>query len=201
MILYERNKTSFFGGDHAMICVSREIGANIAIYRKRARITQQQLADALTDVTGDSISMHMVSAWERGKRDIPVSVFPALCRIIHCTSYELYPHVSQVTDRSAQLIATIDAMSDDEKNDLFYLLCQWHGDRKAMLKLDVLHAVQSPAMRREPVKITLRNYMESCKSNDPALDRRAHVDYAYVKKAFDSLLDDDWSDDQCPGSI
>lgn len=146
--------------------------------------------------------MHMISAWERGKRDIPVSVFPALCRIIHCTSYELYPHVSQVTDRSAQLIATIDAMSDDEKNDLFYLLCQWHGDRKAMLKLDVLHAIQSPAMRREPVKIILRNYIESVKSNDPALDRRAHVDYAYVKKAFDSLLDDDdWSDDQCPGSI
>lgn len=35
-----------------MICVTRELAANIATMRKRANITQQQLADALTAITG-----------------------------------------------------------------------------------------------------------------------------------------------------
>ena len=137
----------------------------------------------------------MVSAWERATREVPASMIPMICRIIHCTSWDLYPHSESLSDRDLQLISTIKAMGEQEKDDLHYLLCKWDGDRKAMLKLDVLHAVQSPSMRREPVKITLRNYIESIKINDPLLDRRAHVDYVYVKKAFDNLLDDNRSDD------
>lgn len=94
--------------------------------------------------------MHMVSAWERGTRDVPLAITPALCAIIHCTSFDLYPHSETLSDRDLQLMATIKAMGEEEKADLFYLLHEWDGDRKALLKLDVIHAVQSPEMRYVP---------------------------------------------------
>ena len=126
-----------------MICVRRELGQNMAIMRKRANITQQQLADGLTDRTGKPISMHMVSAWERGTRDIPAAIMPDICQLLHCTSFDLYPHSVTLTDRDVQLISSITAMSEEEKADLYYLLHEWRGDRKALLKLVVLHAAQS----------------------------------------------------------
>ena len=88
--------------------------------------------------------MHMVSAWERGTRDVPAAIIPTLCHVIHCTSFDLYPHSGALSDRDLQLIDTIRHMGDDEKADLWYLLHEWDGDRKALLKLDVIHAVQSP---------------------------------------------------------
>lgn len=94
--------------------------------------------------------MHMVSAWERGTRDVPLAITPALCSIIHCTSFDLYPHSETLSDRDLQLMATIKAMGEEEKDDLFYLLHEWDGDRKALLKLAVIHAVQLPEMRYVP---------------------------------------------------
>lgn len=126
-----------------MICVERELGENIAQMRKRAGMTQQQLADALTAQMGRSVSLHMVSAWERGHRDIPAALIPAICQALHCASFDLYPHSSTLNDRDVQLISSITAMSEEEKADLYYLLHEWRGDRKALLNLTVLHAVQS----------------------------------------------------------
>lgn len=94
--------------------------------------------------------MHMVSAWERGLRDIPASILPDICHAVHCTSYDLYPHSEMLSDQDIQLMDTIRAMGQEEKDDLFYLLHEWDGDRKALLKLDVIHAVQSPEMRYVP---------------------------------------------------
>lgn len=173
-----------------MFCVSRELGEHIAIQRKRSRLTQQQLADILTNETDRPISMHMVSAWERGLRDLPAAMLPALCRVLHCSSFDLYPHSGVITDRELQLIATIKAMSDDEKDDLYYLLHDWLGDRRALIKLDVIHAVQSAAMRREPDMLIINNYIYAVKHNDPDLDRRISTDLAYVQKAARELLDD-----------
>lgn len=99
--------------------------------RKRSGLTQSQLAMQLTDRTGEQVSMCMVSNWERGLVDVPASVIPDICHIIHCTSYELYPHSETLTDRDVQLISTLKAMSDEEKDDLIYLLHEWDGDRLA----------------------------------------------------------------------
>lgn len=51
-------------------------------------------------------------------------------------------------------------MSEDEKDDLYYLLNEWQGDRKALLKLDVLHAVQSKDLRMEADRMIIRSYIE-----------------------------------------
>lgn len=174
-----------------MIFVTRELGANISKYRKRAGMTQQQLADQLTDQTDRSVSLQMVSAWERGERDIPAAVMPDICHCIHCSSYDLYPHSETLTDRDVQLISTIKAMSDDEKDDLYYLLHEWRGDRKALLKLDVIHAVQDESLRYGPDGHIIESYTDAVKRNDPRIDRRISTDLAYVLKARRKLLEDD----------
>lgn len=135
--------------------------------------------------------MHMVSAWERGTRDIPAAMIPSICSIIHCTSFDLYPHSATLTDNDVQLISTIKAMGDEEKADLYYLLHEWHGDRKAMLKLDVIHAAQDRSMRYVPDKMILDGYIDAVKRGGHGLDQRAHVNLDYVKAALRQLLDDD----------
>lgn len=177
-----------------MICVTRELGANIAKFRKRASITQQRLADDLTETLNKPVSLHMVSAWERGLRDIPAAVIPSICHIIHCTSWDIYPHSTRLTDRDVRLIETVTALSDEEKDDLYYLLHEWHGDRKALLKLDVIHAVQDESLRYEPDGRIIESYRDAIKRNDPRIDRRAKTDLAYVLKARRKLLEDDRED-------
>lgn len=174
-----------------MICVSRELGANIAKCRRRAGVTQQHVADELTRIIGEPVSMHMVSAWERGQRDIPAAIVPSLCQVIHCTSWELYPHSVSLSDKDVLLISTMVALPDDEKDDLIYLLHQWRGNRRALLKLNVIHAVQDDSMRYEADRIIIDNYKAAVRRNDPRLDRRISTDLACVLRAWGSLLDDD----------
>ena len=174
-----------------MICVTRELGANIAKYRKQANVTQQQLADELSRIIDKPVSLHMVSAWERGQREIPASVLPSICHIIHCTSWDIYPHSEILTDRDVRLIATVTAMADEEKDDLYYLLHQWRGDRKALLKLDVIHAVQDESMRYEADRMIIDSYIDARKRDDPGIDTRAKIDLSYVLKAWRHLLEDD----------
>lgn len=170
-----------------MICVTREIGENIARKRRTASLTQQQIADQLTSMTDRDISLHMVSAWERGLRDIPAAIIPAICAILHCSSFELYPHSKTVSDRDMQIISTVIAMSDDEKDDLYYLLHDWDGDRKALLKLDVIHAVLDKSMRAEPDRMIIDNYIDAVKAGDPNIDRRIRTNVGYVLEAYKKL--------------
>lgn len=174
-----------------MIRISCELGHNIARYRKKARITQTDLADALCSDTGERITMTMVSNWERGVVDIPAAMVPPVCHILHCSSFELYPHSDVLTDRDVQLIATVKSLDDAEKDDLYYLLHQWHGDRKALLKLNVIHAVQDADLRRDADLAIIESYKSAVKRNDPGIDRRISTDLAYVQKAFRDLLKDE----------
>ncbi len=95
-----------------MIRITYELGRNIATMRRRSGLTQTQLADQLTERTGRQISMTTVSNWERGLVDVPASLLPDICHIIHCTSWQLYPHSETLSERDLQLISTIKAMGE-----------------------------------------------------------------------------------------
>lgn len=159
--------------------------------RRRAGLTQQRLADIISAAAGVEINLHTVSGWERGLRSIPAALVPEICRALHCTSWDLYPHSDTLTDRDVRLIATIRAMGDDEKADLYYLLHDWAGDRKALLKLDVIHAVQSKELRYVPDRMIIESYEDAVRRGGQGIDTRAKVDLDYVRKAFLHLLDDE----------
>lgn len=173
-----------------MIRISCELGANMSRLRKRARITQTQLADLLTSDTGEHVTMHMVSHWERGLVDVPAAIIPSFCRIVHCSSFELYPHSDIVSSRDVSLISAFRSMGDDTKDRLYYLFHDWPGDKEALINLMVIHAVQDDAMRYVPDRMIIESYIDAVKRNDPRLDRRITPDLAYVQKAAKELLKD-----------
>lgn len=179
-----------------MIRISYEICQNIAAIRKKRRMSQQEFADKLTELIGEPVSLSMISSWERGVAEPRIGFMPYICHALGCSSYELYPHSEVVSDRDVALIATIKALSDDEKDDLDYLLHRWNGDHKAMLKLDVIHAVQDESLRYVPDKMIIDSYIDAIKRSDPRIDRSKKTDLDYVLKAFYALMDDDKGDEE-----
>lgn len=167
-----------------------ELGRNIAVYRKKAGITQAQLAQMLTKITEQTVSLCMVSNWQRAIVDVPAAIMPDICHCLHCSSFDLYPHSESLTDRDIRLMETIRAMSESDKNDLYYLLHEWRGDRTALLKLDVIHAMQDESLRYEADKNIIESYLYASKHQPQLIDHRAHADLNYVRKAHKHLLDD-----------
>lgn len=61
----------------------KQLGKNIALYRKKSSITQEHLAELL------HVSVSAVSQWETGKTLPDISVIPILCHVLNVTSDEL----------------------------------------------------------------------------------------------------------------
>ncbi|MFZ5698007.1 MAG: helix-turn-helix domain-containing protein [Pseudomonadota bacterium] len=61
----------------------KALGARIAALRIDNNLTQQQLADALT------VSQQVVASYEVGRRRVPVSLLPALARVLGVSIEEL----------------------------------------------------------------------------------------------------------------
>lgn len=171
--------------------ISCELGHNMATHRRRAGLTQTDLAAALAAATGAHITMTIVSNWERGHVDVPAAMLPAICQLIHCSSYDLYPHSVVMSDRDVQLVAIIKALSDADKDDLYYLLHEWRGDRKALLKLDVIHAVLPEHLRYAADQMIIDNYKYAIKHMPQDVDHSASTDLAYVLKAWHDLTRDE----------
>lgn len=62
----------------------QKIGAIIAKYRKKEKLSQPELAALLTKC-GHSISYKSVSSWETGKSEPSISSFLFMCKILHIT--------------------------------------------------------------------------------------------------------------------
>lgn len=171
--------------------VNRAICENLTKYRKQAGITQDGMADRLSEMTGHVFTSSQISAWERGTTMPPAAVMPFVCRVVGRSSYDLYPHSETLTERDVRLIATVMALGDNSKDGLYYLLHQWDGDRLALLKLDIIHAVLPEHLRYDADRAIIDNYREAVKRNAPDIDRRVSTDLAYVLRAWRSLIKED----------
>ena len=96
-----------------------------------------------------------------------------------------------MTARDLQLIRTINALPDDVKDCMDFMLHRWGGDVRARILLDAMHSSMDKSLRYAIDRAIIDTYVDAVKRNDPRLDRRAHIDLAYVKKAWRTLLEDD----------
>lgn len=74
------------------------LGKRLQAYRKRAELTQQQLAEAL-GVTGNAVSM-----WEKGKAKPGIEYVLPLCGLLGITPSQLFGVLSGVTRQELQLV-------------------------------------------------------------------------------------------------
>lgn len=67
-----------------MANVKEEISKNLLFYRKRAGLTQKQLADQL------GVKHNAISAWENGTNSIDIETLVHACDILHVTINDMY---------------------------------------------------------------------------------------------------------------
>ena len=151
-----------------MIRVSHEICQNIARTRKKAHMSQQQLADKLTELTGENVSLYMVSSWEREIAEPRIGFMPHICHALCCTSYDLYPHSQTFSDRDMRFLEAVQHLSDRQKDILLYMLTDWDGDAETFWEFGLMYAVMDSQDRKyiadagvEQYMITKRNYPDS----------------------------------------
>ena len=85
----------------------KAIGTRIAELRKNSAITQVQLAATV------SVSQQTVASWEAGRRDVPVSLLPALARALGTGVDTLVGQTSQPARRgpTPKLLRQVERLS------------------------------------------------------------------------------------------
>ncbi|MBQ3456175.1 MAG: helix-turn-helix transcriptional regulator [Synergistaceae bacterium] len=99
-------------------------GKNIAVIRKKRKITQEELAQAL------SINTATLSRWENGHFEPKASMIRKLCEMLCCTESEL---LSETHSNRAELVISWNwqDMKEGEMNmdmDKFKLVLGEHGE-------------------------------------------------------------------------
>lgn len=167
--------------------INTELGDNIRQIRTERNMTQWLLAERIAEISGQKVSCDMISKWERGLSMIPAEMAYYISIALGVSSYRLWPHSSCISKKDIDLISIIRSLPDDEKDDLLYLLTEWNGDKRALLKLDVAHAVLSECRRAYADSVIIEAYKDAIRTDDPDMDRRRPVDLQYIQKAFKKL--------------
>ena len=121
-----------------MLSVREEISKNLLYYRKKAGLTQKQLADKI------GVKNTAVSNWESGNNSIDIDTLCLVCEVFGITLNDIYGGYSEkLTVLSADemnLIATYRDISDQGKQ---YLLQTLNMVRNEYKKRDSLSGVDA----------------------------------------------------------
>ena len=103
-----------------MLSVREEISKNLLYYRKKAGLTQKQLADKI------GVKNTAVSNWESGNNSIDIDTLCIVCDVFGITLNDIYGGYSErstvLSDDEMNLIATYREISDQGKQYLLQTL-------------------------------------------------------------------------------
>lgn len=107
-----------------MSTIKEEIAKNLLFYRKRAGLTQKQLADRL------GVKNTAVSNWESGNNSIDIETLFAACEVFGVTLNDMYGKYStsasdygqDLSTDESQLLATYRTLNDQGKEYILQTL-------------------------------------------------------------------------------
>ena len=103
-----------------MLSVCEEISKNLLYYRKKAGLTQKQLADKI------GVKNTAVSNWESGNNSIDIDTLCSVCEVFGITLNDIYGGYSErstvLSSDEMNLIATYREISDQGKQYLLQTL-------------------------------------------------------------------------------
>ena len=104
---------------------SKDFGARVKFFRNMARISQEQLAEALDCAT------NTVKYIESGKNNLSFSKLPKLCRVLNIEPYQLFIYDKDVSDanRLHEIIKLLESMSDAQLGIVYKLLLNFSALR------------------------------------------------------------------------
>ena len=121
-----------------MLSVREEISKNLLYYRKKAGLTQKQLADKI------GVKNTAVSNWESGNNSIDIDTLCLVCEVFGITLNDIYGGYSEkstvLSSDEMNLIATYRDISDQGKQ---YLLQTLNMVRNEYKKRDSLSGVDA----------------------------------------------------------
>lgn len=145
---------------------NRIMSKNIAEQRKFIGITQQQLADRLTESTGRNVTVTMVSSWERGKVYPPAPIMPFICSALSCPSYRIFPQSHVLSDRDFRLIEYIRFLDDSDKKILDDIAVRWPGSVHRLIQALSAYTVLSECRRAWIVRSVLHEFRGTLARNE-----------------------------------
>lgn len=97
-----------------MNSIKEEIAKNLAFYRKRAGLTQKELAEKL------GLSHNSISSWENGKNSIDIETLFEVCEILGVTINDMYGGMAikdaTITVKERELLDSYRSLTQTGKN-------------------------------------------------------------------------------------
>ena len=114
-----------------------DVGENVRALRQLAGMTQQQLADRFADLSGKTVSLSTVGAWERGERAIlDIDLF-VLAQALNTSLENIYVfNTVRAYDYDVRaFVAAVKVLPPENKHILQYFLTKWQGNRHVIFQL------------------------------------------------------------------
>lgn len=115
----------------------RDVGVNLRMLRRSRGLTLKDVADRLSQITGEPISAGAVGNWERGERNMSAVDALAVAQVLKTPVESLFFFKdSNLADIDIQrFISSFKALAMDDKRVLAYMLSLWPGDPHVLISL------------------------------------------------------------------
>ncbi|MBL6445346.1 helix-turn-helix transcriptional regulator [Fulvivirga sp. 29W222] len=82
------------------------IAAKISYFRAQKKISQEELAQKIQELTGETCGKHAISRFENSRRKLPINYVPALAQIFDITTDELFFSANELKRTDKDQIGT-----------------------------------------------------------------------------------------------
>ena len=172
--------------------MSVELGHNLSIIRHKRSLTQQELADRLSDELGYSVSVKMVSQIERGVRDATEPLLRALTEVLRCSMAALFygSMIEPDDDIDHRLFREIMLLPDEAKQILLYGFCGWPGDSLALVYAAGAYMIIAKSQSRADIAGMCLHVLDRARAEGLTRPDAPDVDMEYVTRAWLKIATD-----------
>lgn len=166
------------------LTVSEFIGKRIREIRKEQNMTIRQLADAISEKSGESYSESMISMWESGKRRIYADQLWYICRVLKTNPTHMFPVPIEHDVEST--IDEVKSFREEEYNIFLYMLTSWNGNVNALIQFIGLYMSLPKQLRQDIAGMGIHMYELGLKEHKVVKDA-PKIDFDYLKDTTDKL--------------
>lgn len=160
---------------------------NLVRLRKSRRLTQQQLSDRCDALSPGTVSVRMISRWERGLSPIPSDKLCLLAKALHCTVDSICNDLPSTATRDITAIAqALYPLPSDAREIVHYAFTAWPGDVLALIYMIGVHISLPPDKRCDISGMAIHQYLSS-HSTDTISASAPAPDIDYLLSAHEEI--------------
>lgn len=154
------------------IRTKKEIGENIRSMRKRNHMTLQELADRVTELTGELCTVSRISKWEHGINEPSLRDAGILADALNCSVFAFLGTGNTSENGDAWLTA-------EERQIMLFGVSKWTGNIHAAINALNLYMTLPPDRRSDVINVMLSEY-EHAQEDDTLMPTDVPVNKKYI---------------------